>query len=106
MAWNAADRSWDEVYRAAQSFKVRKQVLKPQDIDKAYPPRKMSVEPWRMEFAALVSLWQPLLPFGLVTPSDLLTPADDIHEYTVKFPPFFHHESSHVPHFMLVFWNQ
>ncbi|KAK7991439.1 hypothetical protein PG988_000233 [Apiospora saccharicola] len=83
-----------------------RQVLKPQDIDKAYPPRTMSVEPWRVEFAALVSLWQPLLPFGLVTPSDLLTPADDIHEYTVKFPAFFHHESSHVPHFMLVFWNQ
>ncbi|KAK8014313.1 hypothetical protein PG990_007609 [Apiospora arundinis] len=31
---------------------------------------------------------------------------DEVHEYQVKAPSFFHRESGYVPHFMLVFWNQ
>ncbi|KAK8085415.1 hypothetical protein PG997_006686 [Apiospora hydei] len=85
----------------------RRYVLTTQDVDKVHPPRKVSVKPWTMEFAALISLWQHLLPFGLISSSHLLAPLDEMHEYTVKFPhPFFHPESGHVPHFMLVFWNQ
>ncbi|KAK8098145.1 uncharacterized protein PG998_013631 [Apiospora kogelbergensis] len=54
---------------------------------------RVSVEPWKMEVAALVNLWQPLFPFGLVTTSTdsgkMLAPMDEINKYTVKFPPFF-----------------
>ncbi|KAK7943594.1 uncharacterized protein PG986_012707 [Apiospora aurea] len=85
----------------------RRYVLKTQDVDKVHPPRKVSVKPWTMEFAALISIWQPLLPFGLISSCRLLAPLDEIHEYTARFPhPFFHPESGHLPHFMLVFWNQ
>ncbi|KAK8115740.1 hypothetical protein PG984_012242 [Apiospora sp. TS-2023a] len=84
----------------------RRYVLRTRDVDKVYPAQKVSVEPWKMELAALISLWQPLLPFNLVTSSDMLAPAHEIHEYTVQFPDFFHRESPYVPHFMLVFWNQ
>ncbi|KAK8069906.1 hypothetical protein PG994_006522 [Apiospora phragmitis] len=84
----------------------RRYVLKTQDVDKAYHLRKMSVEPCKMEFATLISLWQSLLPFGLITSNNVLAPIEEIQEHTVEFPPFSHPESSYVPHFMLVFWNR
>ncbi|KAK8044163.1 hypothetical protein PG993_004187 [Apiospora rasikravindrae] len=88
----------------------REPVLRPQDIDKVYPARKISVEPWRMEFSALVSLWQPVLPFGLVTSSSLATssplPIHEIDEISVKLPPDTDYQAEYYPHYMLVFWNQ
>lgn len=88
----------------------RRYVLKMPGINKQYPLQRVSVEPWKMEVAALVNLWQPLFPFGLVTTSTdsgkMLAPMDEINKYTVKFPPFFRPQSGYVPHFLLVFWDQ
>lgn len=82
----------------------RKQVLAPSDVDKTYPSRTMSVAPWTAEFTTLVAVWQAFLPFGLLTKTPLPAP-DAIAEYCIGLPGF-SASNLHVPHFMLVFWNQ
>ncbi|KAK7931194.1 hypothetical protein PG985_001906 [Apiospora marii] len=95
----------------------REPVLRPQDVDKVYPARKISVEPWRMELAALVSLWQPLLPFEPLLSSSLASesgvspepsplPAHEIAEFSVRLPPRTDYRADYYPHYVLVFWDQ
>ncbi|KAK7757410.1 hypothetical protein SLS62_000422 [Diatrype stigma] len=82
----------------------RAPVLKASDVDEAHTARTMSMAPWVAEFTTLVAVWQAFLPFGLLTKTPL--PAlDGVAKYTFN-PPKFHARDLHVPHFMLVFWNQ
>lgn len=83
----------------------RRLVLRPEDVDAVHPSRKMCTKPWALELATLVSLWQGVLPFGLLAPARLVPQPGDVVEYTVSFPPF-RVEFPHVPHFMLVFYNE
>lgn len=79
-------------------------VLKPSDVDKVHTARTMSVAPWAAELTTLVAVWQAFLPFGLLTKTPL--PAlDGVAKYTISLPEF-RARDLHVPHFMLVFWNQ
>lgn len=83
----------------------RRVVLRPEDVDAVHPPRKVCTKPWALELATLVSLWQGVLPFGLLAPARLVPPPGDVVEYTVSLPPF-RAEYPHVPHFMLVFYDE
>ena len=75
------------------------------DIEAVYPARKMSVAPWLVNFTTLLSIWAPLLPFGLggLQPKTI-TPPTDMALYSVTFPPFVAIEILR-PHFELVFWD-
>ncbi|KAK7711434.1 hypothetical protein SLS64_005458 [Diaporthe eres] len=83
----------------------RRVVLRPEDVDKMHPSRKVCTKPWALELATLVSLWQGVLPFGLLAPARLVPPPRNVVEYTVMFPPF-RTEFPNVPHFMLVFYDE
>lgn len=83
----------------------RRVVLHPEDVDAIHRSRKMCTKPWALELATLVSLWQGVLPFGLLAPARLVPPPRDVVEYTIMFPPF-RMECPHVPHFMLVFYDE
>lgn len=85
----------------------RRVVLRPEDVDAIHPSRKVCTKPWALELATLVSLWQGVLPFGLLAPARLVPPPRGVVEHTVMFPPFFSRtECPNVPHFMLVFYDE
>ncbi|ROW07056.1 hypothetical protein VPNG_06673 [Cytospora leucostoma] len=79
-------------------------VVHQNDLAQAMPKKKMSVAPWRAEFTTLLSIWRRLLPFGVITPKDVLVPLSDVVEYQVTFP-IFREDQIRLPHFTLVFWN-
>lgn len=83
----------------------RRLVLRPEDVDAVYQSRKTCTKPWALELATLVSLWQGVLPFGLIAPTHLIPQPRDVVEHTITFPPFSMKEL-HVPHFMLVFYDE
>lgn len=83
----------------------RRLVLRPEDVDAMHPSRKVCTKPWALELATLVSLWQGVLPFGLLAPARLVPQPGDVVEYTVSVSPF-RLDCPHVPHFMLVFYDE
>lgn len=83
----------------------RRLVLLRKDVDAVHPARKLCTKPWALELSVLVSLWQRVLPFGLVAPGRLIPRTQGIEEYTVELSAL-HSEVPHVPHFMLVFYDE
>lgn len=83
----------------------RQLVLRPEDVDAMHPSWKVCTKPWALELATLVSLWQAVLPFRLLTPARLVSQPGDVVEYTVWVPPF-RVDYPHVPHFMLDFYDE
>ncbi|KAK3693211.1 hypothetical protein B0T22DRAFT_35266 [Podospora appendiculata] len=59
------------------------------DVSKRYSAKAINMAPWRAEFNTLLSLWRPLLPFGL-PPSDHreIVPVGDIHKCCITFRNF------------------
>ncbi len=82
----------------------RRLAIKRSDVDQVHPSRTMSVAPWAAEFTTLVALWRTLLPLGLLVKTPLPS-LDGIGEYVISIPELYAW-NLHVPHFMLVFWNQ
>lgn len=80
-------------------------ITTPEHVNAASPPLAMSTAPWTAELSTLLSLWSPLLPFGLTTPRGHLVPPADIAEYAVSFPHLKDTSQLRLPHFILVFWN-
>ncbi|CAJ2499920.1 Uu.00g027730.m01.CDS01 [Anthostomella pinea] len=83
----------------------RQAVDDPGSVTNAYPSATISIKPWLAELATLGTIWQSLLPFGLLIPNSLLPSRDSIRKYTISFPPG-DVEAPHRPHFVLVFWSQ
>jgi len=80
-------------------------VTTPEHLNAVSPQLAMSTAPWAAELSTLLSIWSPLLPFGLTAPrGHLLAPAD-IAEYSVSFPNFTDTSQLRLPHFILVFWK-
>ncbi|KAI9149886.1 hypothetical protein HJFPF1_09632 [Paramyrothecium foliicola] len=73
-------------------------------LDKAYPSKEISIQPWKAELTTLMSIWSHLLSFGIIMASGTLMPLSEISEYNVTFPDF-STINSNLPHFMLAFWN-
>ncbi|KAI1498753.1 hypothetical protein F5X99DRAFT_431519 [Biscogniauxia marginata] len=82
----------------------RQMVQDAQSVDLVHPTKTMSIRPWAAELSTLGSIWQPLLPFGLLFRKGLLPPLDTIKKYGITFPPYWDDWLSR-PHFMLVFWD-
>lgn len=80
-------------------------VMRPEDIDARLPLKEFSVQPWAAEFSTMLSLWRPLIPFGLELMNDVLAPLEGISKYSITFPTY-PEENENLPHFMLVFWNE
>jgi hypothetical protein len=80
-------------------------VTTPEHIDAASPQRAMSTAPWAAELSTLLSIWSPLLPFGLTAPRGHLVAPADIAEYSVSFPHLKDNSQLRLPHFVLVFCN-
>lgn len=70
-----------------------------------YPVRTFCTKPWTLELATLATLWQGVLPSGLVPPS-AVPRAEDIVQYTIKLPSLKSPSKSYVPHWMLVLYNE
>ncbi|KAF6800163.1 tetratricopeptide [Colletotrichum musicola] len=64
----------------------RELVLSPESVSTTYPSRKVSLGPWKAEFTTLLSLWQRLLPFGVVAP---VPSPEEVRECSVTFDEVF-----------------
>ncbi|KAK1975291.1 hypothetical protein LZ30DRAFT_809070 [Colletotrichum cereale] len=82
----------------------QKVVLLPNDLKEFYPKRKISLGPWRTEFATLLSLSRGLLPFGIVTSPDTLINPVEVLECSITFPNFVE-KCTRVPHLNVMFIN-
>lgn len=83
----------------------RRLVLLQKDVDDANPPQKMTTKPWSVELSMLVGLWERSLPFDLFANSRLVPRLQDIFEYTITFPAFAN-DDPHIPHLMLVVYDE
>jgi hypothetical protein len=54
---------------------------------KTYPSISMSIKPWLAELSTLTSIWQHVLPFGLLFSSSLIPTLASIKSYSIKFSP-------------------
>ncbi|CAJ2513033.1 Uu.00g011520.m01.CDS01 [Anthostomella pinea] len=73
-------------------------------VEKVHPTLTLSIKPWVAALSTLGTIWQDLLPFGLLFPSALLRQRSTVSEYQISFPP--HHDKAlGRPHFMLFFWD-
>lgn len=80
------------------------QVVTSHEVDTIHPLRTLCTRPWTLELATLAGLWRGLLLPGLVAPA-AVPRAEDIVQYTVVIPEL-RVCDSHVPHSMLVFFNE
>ncbi|KAK1759904.1 hypothetical protein QBC47DRAFT_420741 [Echria macrotheca] len=80
-------------------------ITTPEHIDAANPQVEMSTAPWAAELSTLVSIWSPLLKFGLTVPRGLLVAPNEIAEYSVSFLHLRDNSQLRLPHFVLVFWK-
>ncbi|GAB1317037.1 Tetratricopeptide [Madurella fahalii] len=80
-------------------------ITTPEHVNAVSPQLAMSTAPWAAELSTLLSIWSPLLPFGLTTPRGHLLAPTDIAEYSVSFPYFKDNSQLRLPHFILVFWK-
>lgn len=66
----------------------RRYVVIASDVDKAYASRPLSTKPQWVEFRAMISLWLPMLPFGLMALLEALSAVQNIEEGHVQLSPF------------------
>ncbi|KAM0811999.1 putative DUF4470 domain-containing protein [Seiridium cardinale] len=79
-----------------------------------YPSTVLSVRPFITEFRTLLSIWQRLLPFGLLqqkATKDQLPSLDAVRQFEIKFEVaegFYDSTSAEItsPHSILVLWNR
>lgn len=82
----------------------RKEDLDAHDVDRAWPARQICIAPFAAEFTTLLSVFRPLIPFGI---AGAAPPPTDVHEYSLAFPDFKVSQKVRlrVPHFVLVFYD-
>jgi len=80
-------------------------ITTPEHVNAVSPQLSMSTAPWAAELSTLLSIWSPLLPFGLTAPRAHLVAPADIAEYSVSFPHLRDNTQLRLPHFVLVLWK-
>ncbi|KAK4444817.1 hypothetical protein QBC34DRAFT_442177 [Podospora aff. communis PSN243] len=82
-------------------------ITTPEPLSAVHARLTMSTAPWAAELSALVSIWSPLLPFGLTSPPGHLLAPNEIAEFSISFQDVHFKDTSQlrVPHFILVFWK-
>jgi hypothetical protein len=60
--------------------------MRPSDVKREYRDRKLCTAPFANELAALARLFQPLLPFKLVSPA--IPDSSDIYKYSLRLPRY------------------
>ncbi|KAH8897458.1 tetratricopeptide [Thozetella sp. PMI_491] len=78
--------------------------VQPEALRNFFASAKTSVEPWRAELTTLLSVWCPVLPWGVLVPSETLVPLSSVVECSTAFPKF-ENQNGNLPHFMVLFWN-
>jgi hypothetical protein len=73
--------------------------------------QKIDLEPFLAEFRTLTALWITELPFGIITPPNVLPSVSRIRQYALTFQQadlthYSIHTDGRVPVFILVVWNQ
>lgn len=61
----------------------RSEPLRPQEIDAMQKPLTQSVAPFTAELSTLAAMWQPLLPFGMLSRN--IAPVETLRKYTITF---------------------
>lgn len=78
-------------------------ITTPEHINAVSPALAISTAPWAAELSTLLSIWSPLLPFGLTTPRGQVVAPGEIAEYSISFSQFKDTSLLRFPHFVLVF---
>lgn len=63
----------------------RSMPLSVKEVEKNFANRNMCVKPFFAEFSTLTTVWQRVLPFGLLTQTSRLPKIEDIREFEVAF---------------------
>ena len=78
--------------------------LEIEEVRRDNPVRKMTTAPYAPEMSTLTTLFQPLLPFSII--SSALPKPDNIHLYTISFSSLhIDYQHSRMPIFALVIYN-
>jgi hypothetical protein len=72
---------------------------------KTHPSISTCIKPWLAELSTFASIWQHLLPFGLLFDSNLLPALDGIRSYSIKLPQPPKGDCLTRAVFALVFWD-
>lgn len=72
---------------------------------KSHPSISTCTNPWLAELSTFASIWQHLLPFGLLFNGNLLPALDSIKSYSIKLPPPPKEDCLARAVFALVFWD-
>jgi hypothetical protein len=81
-------------------------IMDTQQTQRVYPSQKLCILPFLAEFTTLLSLWRPLLPFGLILPLETLPSISTIKEFKLMFRPRYPPPTdTERPHFVLVLKN-
>jgi hypothetical protein len=63
------------------------------------------IKPWLAELSTFASIWQHLLPFGLLFSSSLIPALNEVRSYSIKLPPPPQGDCLARAVFALVFWD-
>lgn len=78
--------------------------LKIEEVQRENPVQKVTTAPYAPEMSTLTTMFQPMLPFSLV--SSALPKPDDIHLYTISFSSLHvNYDQDRQPIFALIFYN-
>ncbi|KAK9772250.1 putative tetratricopeptide-like protein [Seiridium cardinale] len=82
----------------------REVVVDIEDLDIVHPSKEICIQPWHADLTTMISIWQPLLPFGLGAVWSLLPALQNISQFSIKLCPFTEGQQSSAV-FVLLFWD-
>jgi hypothetical protein len=83
----------------------RQQAMTTKEACKTYSSISVCIKPWLAELSTFASIWQHLLPFGLLFSSNLIPALNEIRSYSLKLPTPPQGDCLARAVFALVFWD-